>query len=91
MSEENPTDPQSETPSSPEATNETPQERFKDVATKRTKGVLKALDQIALLANSRYQYSNEQLDTIFNVIRAKIDEVRQHLDFAQNSTSDFSL
>ena len=85
MSDENPT------PETPETDNQTPQERFKSVATKRTKGVLKAMDQLALMANSRYQYSDDQLNTIFSVLDAKMKEVRQVLDFAQNSTSDFSL
>jgi hypothetical protein len=79
------------TPELAEASNETPQERFKDVATKKTKGVLKAMDQLAMLGSSRYQYTDEQLDIIFKVLEAKMKEVRTHLDFAQNSSSDFSL
>lgn len=56
---------------------ETPEERFKRIATSRTQAVL---DKIRILGNlsnrQRYGYSEEDINKIFSAINKQVREVR---------------
>jgi len=57
--------------------NETPEERFKRLATSRTNAVLDKLRIIGNLSNRQlYSYSEEDIERIFNAINRQMREVR---------------
>ena len=57
--------------------NETPEERFKRIATVRTNAVLDRLRILGNLSNRQmYSYSEEDINKIFSVINKQIKEVR---------------
>jgi len=57
--------------------NETPEERFKRIATLRTNAVLDKLRILGNLSNRQmYNYSQEDINKIFSVINKQIKEVR---------------
>jgi len=57
--------------------NETPEERFKRIATLRTNAVLDKLRILGNLSNRQmYSYSEEDINKIFSAINKRIKEVR---------------
>ncbi len=57
--------------------NETPEERFKRIATVRTNAVLDRLRILGNLSNRQmYSYSEEDIERIFSAINKQIKEVR---------------
>jgi 3-phenylpropionate/cinnamic acid dioxygenase small subunit len=57
--------------------NETPEERFKRLATSRTSAVLDKLRILGNLSNRQlYSYSEEDIERIFNAINRQVREVR---------------
>ena len=57
--------------------NETPEERFKRIATLRTNAVLDKIRILGKLSDKRrYSYSQEDINKIFSVINKKVREVR---------------
>jgi len=57
--------------------NETPEERFKRIATVRTNAVLNRLRILGNLSNRQmYGYSEEDINKIFSAINKQIREVR---------------
>jgi len=57
--------------------NETPEQRFKRIATLRTNAILDKLRILGNLSNRQmYSYSEEDIDKIFSAINKQIKEVR---------------
>lgn len=57
--------------------NETPEERFKRIATVRTNAVLDRLRILGNLSNRQmYSYSEEDINKIFSTINKQLKEVR---------------
>jgi hypothetical protein len=57
--------------------NETPEERFKRLATTRTNAVLDKLRILGNLSNRQlYSYSEEDIERIFNAINRQMREVK---------------
>ena len=57
--------------------NETPEERFKRIATVRTNAVLDRLRILGNLSNRQmYSYSEEDINKIFSTINKQVKEVR---------------
>jgi hypothetical protein len=57
--------------------NETPEERFKRLATSRTNAVLDKLRILGNLSNRQlYDYSEEDIDKIFLAINKQVKEIR---------------
>ena len=57
--------------------NETPEERFKRIATLRTNAVLDKLRILGNLSNRQiYSYSEEDINKIFSAINKQLKEVR---------------
>ena len=57
--------------------NETPEERFKRIATLRTNAVLDKLRILGNLSNRQmYSYSEEDINKIFSAINKQIREIR---------------
>lgn len=57
--------------------NETPEERFKRIATLRTNAVLDRLRILGNLSNRQmYSYSEENINKIFSAINKQVKEVR---------------
>jgi uncharacterized FlaG/YvyC family protein len=62
--------------------NETPEARFKRIATLRTNAVLDKLRVLGNLSNRQvYSYSEEDIDKIFSSINKKVKEVRAKFNF----------
>jgi len=70
--------------------NETPEERFKRIATVRTNAVLDRLRILGHLSNRQmYGYSEEDINKIFSVINKQLREVR--LKFNSRKQERFKL
>jgi ABC-type Fe3+-hydroxamate transport system substrate-binding protein len=64
--------------------NETPEERFKRLATARTNAVLDKLRILGNLSNRQlYSYSEEDVERIFNAINRQVREVRAKFSTAK--------
>ncbi len=62
--------------------NETPGERFKRLATKRTNEVLKRLKILGNCSNRQvYEYTEEEVEAIFSAIDRKVKEVKARFYF----------
>lgn len=64
--------------------NETPRERFKRLATRRTNVVLKRLKILGNCANRQvYEYTEKDIDAIFSAIERKVKEIRTKFYFTK--------
>jgi len=62
--------------------NETPSERFKRLATSRTNKILNDLRILGNLNNRhRYEYTDEEIDKIFNEVEKKMREIKAKFHF----------
>lgn len=65
-----------------EKINETPEERFKRLATQRTNAVLKKLKILGNCANRQvYKYTEREIDKIFSTIDRQVKEIRAKFHF----------
>jgi hypothetical protein len=65
-------------------------ERFERLAEKRTRAVLDKLDILANCANERrYNYSDEEVEKIFDAIEQKVRETRSK--FNTEESEEFTL
>lgn len=56
------------------------QENFKRIAENRTNKIIDMISSLSNLSNtSYYEYSAEQIETIFNVIQSELDKQRKNL------------
>lgn len=63
---------------------ETPRERFKRIATQRTNAVLQKLKVLANCANRQYyDYTEKEVNAIFNAIEKKVKEERARFHFSK--------
>ena len=70
--------------------NETPEERFKRIATLRTNTVLDKIRILGNLSNKKmYGYSEEDIDKIFSAINKQLREVRAK--FNSHKQENFKL
>ena len=70
--------------------NETPEERFKRIATVRTNAVLDRIRILGNLSNRQmYSYSEEDINKIFSAINKQLREVR--LKFNSQKQKGFKL
>jgi len=70
--------------------NETPEERFKRIATVRTNAVLNRLRILGNLSNRQmYSYSEEDINKIFSAINKQLREVR--IKFNSQKQEKFKL
>jgi|TARA_B100001971_G_C18197928_1_gene542690 hypothetical protein len=68
------------------------QERFKRLATKRTNNVLKALKVLGNLSNrSAYDYTNEEVDAIFNAVDKQMRVVRNKFHTFRDEKTEFKF
>lgn len=69
---------------------ETPDERFKRLAEKRTRKILKELELLGNLGNlHNYRYTEEQVNSIFNALTQQLTEARNK--FSVKRSREFSL
>lgn len=72
--------------------NETPNEKFKRIASNRTQ---KIIDMIRLLGNCGnsyvYEYSKEEVDKIFSAIEAELKDARKKFDSTPKKNDKFTL
>ena len=65
---------------------------FVELANKRVPKALKALDLVGNLANkSNYTYTEEQVNQIKKVLKAKVAEICKKFDIQDDSTKQFLL
>lgn len=70
--------------------NETKNERFRRVATRRTNEILEKIRILGNCANkSAYSYTQEEINKIFNVIESSSKEARAQFHFSM--TREFKL
>lgn len=71
--------------------NETPEEKFKRIATLRVPNAIKKIKLIGNLSASAYRYSDEQIDKITAGLRQAVDEVEAKFKKGSKKTDSFSL
>jgi len=70
--------------------NETPEERFKRVATARTNAIFNKIRILGNCSNRQiYSYSEEDIDKIFSAINRQVKEIRAK--FNSRKTEKFKL
>ena len=71
---------------------ETPNEKFKRIASNRTQ---KIIDMIRLLGNCGnryvYEYSKEEVDKIFSTIEAELNDAKKRFDNSPKKNEKFTL
>lgn len=70
---------------------ESPEEKFKRLASLRTQNALKKIKLIGNLSSSGYKYTGEQVDKIISTLRAAIDEVEARFKKGQKKEAGFTL
>ena len=71
----------------PKVVGETPEERFRRLATARTNEVLTRLKILGNCGNRQlYTYTEKDVDKIFSVIDRRIKEVRAKFHFGKNDS-----
>ena len=71
-------------------TNESNEERFKRVAEKRVRNVIKGIRSLSQLSNKKvYQWNNDQLKKIWNAIEKEIDNCKR--SFEEPDSDVFTL
>jgi hypothetical protein len=71
---------------------ETPNEKFKRIASKRTNNILKDLRILGNCSNSSvYEYSYEEVKKIFNTIEKEVAMTKQLFEKKQVSNKKFEL
>lgn len=71
---------------------ETPEERFKRLATQRTRKALKAIELLGRLARRRsYSYTDEQVSKIVTVLRKAVDDLENQFRGRKKAGGDFLL
>jgi len=64
--------------------NETPEERFKRLVSRRTNEVLKRLRILGNCSNKQvYSYTKEDIDKIFSAIEAKMKQTKARFSFSE--------
>ena len=71
--------------------NETPEEKFKRLATLRVNNALDKIRLIGNLSGPGYKYSDEQLTTILEGLRAAVAEVEGRFSKSAKKESKFAL
>lgn len=67
-------------------------ERFKRLATQRTKNVLRSLRILGNCANrNAYEYTDKEIDSIFSTIEKQIRAVKNRFQSSDNANVDFKL
>ena len=69
--------------------NETPKDRFKRLAEKRTNAVLEKLRLIGNLASNNYEYDEFEVNKIFNAIDEQLKAIKAK--FRANRKKEFKL
>ena len=70
--------------------NETPRERFKRLATKRTNEVLKKLKILGNCSNRQiYEYTERDVEAIFSAIERKVKEIKAKFYFPKEEKFKF--
>lgn len=64
---------------------ENKKENFKRIAEKRTNKIIESISKLQNLTNtSFYEYSNEQIDSIFNAIQNELDRQKELFEKDKN-------
>lgn len=67
-------------------------DKFKQLGTLRTQKVLKAIEGLSRLSNrSSYEYTEEQVDYIFNAINKALLEAKEHFTAKESASETFRL
>lgn len=70
---------------------ESPEDRFKRLASLRTQNALKRIKLVGNLSGPGYKYTDEQIDKIIAVLRGAVDEVEARFKKGQGEKAEFIL
>lgn len=63
---------------------ESPRDRFKRIAARRTNAVIQKLRVLTNCANKQYyEYTEKEVDTVFNTIEKKVKEAKARFYFSK--------
>lgn len=61
-------------------------EKFRRIASKRTNNALRQIDNIGKLSGSSYEYTNEQVEKIFDALQKALDSAHAKFQPIENFT-----
>lgn len=70
---------------------ESKHDRFRRIATKRVKNVIKRIESIGVLSTSGYEYTDEEIEKIFSALQETLDNVKASFFAQKSKTEDFEL
>jgi len=70
---------------------ESPEDRFKRLASLRTQNALKRIKLVGNLSGPGYKYIDEQVDRIINALRGAVDEVESRFKKGKEKEAGFTL
>lgn len=70
---------------------ESPEDRFKRLASLRTQNAMKRIKLIGNLSGPGYRYADEQVDKIITALRAAVDEVESRFKKTKGKGAEFTL
>ena len=70
---------------------ESKSDKFKRLATKRTKNAISKVELITNLAGSGYEYTPEQVDRILNALQGSVDKVKAAFSKQKITKTNFEL
>lgn len=70
---------------------ESPEDKFKRLASLRTQNALKRIKLIGNLSGPGYKYADEQVDKIISALKAAVDEVEARFKKTEQKGAEFTL
>lgn len=80
-----------QSPERAEGEKESPEERFRRLASLRTQNALKRIKLVGNLSGSGYKYTDEQVAKILSALRSAVDEVEARFRKQEKKEAEFTL
>lgn len=73
------------------AKSETRNDKFKRLATKRVRNVIKKIENIGKLSSPSYEYTDEEVEKIFSALQETLDNVKALFSAKRPKEKEFEL
>lgn len=71
--------------------NETKEEKFKRIATRRVKNIISKIENVGKLSSPSYEYTDEEVEKIFGAIQEALDNAKVLFSAKRPKKKEFSL
>jgi len=73
------------------AKNETKQDKFKRIATRRVRNAIKMVERIGKLSSYGYEYTDEDVEKIINALEEALNKLKASFSTKESKVSEFEL